>query len=354
MAPKISTLLGLLVAILITGTWAIALDFTRSFLERREFAQRDEIIRIRTEAAADSVARALHDDWQSLRFVASQIPLNGIERIHGMLGALSSDDKRIVAANYVTASGIAEASSHPQLRGLDLSDRPWFARGLQGSFAGDVRDAATLNTFIGGSKDNPARVIDLAVPVVRDGRSIGVASLHIRKEWIERYVEELESSLKIDLFLLSRDGQVLHSSNDIPSAPGSLESWRAAAIGEAAGLRETWPDGRRYDVSVVPAVQWADLPDFGWRMVGRLAADAPMGRQSASLLGLPWLLALLALATAVLVVMFALVARPLGRLAAFADRLADRGSESAGYPPSEQLTAETAALSAALSRLEKL
>ena len=353
MAPKISIILGLLVAILTLGTWALALDYTQSFLARREFSQRDEIIRVRTEVAAESVARTLNDDWEALRFVASQIPSSSPERINGMVHALASDNARIIAANYVTASGFAEASSQPRLQGLNLGDRAWFARGLQGSFAGDVRDAVTLNTFLGGSPDNPARVIDLAVPVIQDGRSIGVASLHIRKDWLERYISDLEESLIIDLFLLSREGRVLHSSQDVPSAPDTLGSWRAAAIGEPAALRETWPDGQPYDVSVVPSVRWADLPDFGWRMVGRLAAEAPIGRQAASLHGLPWLLGLTALAVAVLLVMYGLVSRPLARLAAFADRLADGGSETAGYPPSEQLTAETAALSAALSRLDK-
>ncbi|MDO5527924.1 MAG: hypothetical protein Q4F71_00835 [Paracoccus sp. (in: a-proteobacteria)] len=353
MKPALGTWFGLFATTLAAGTAAMTIGYGLSFLEAKTASERDEIIRIRTQAAADAITRALGDKWERLQYVAEEFPSSTTERARGMIDTMVGDGHRVPWAGFASAGGVVAMSSEPTAEGRDVTERAWFASGMQGPFAGELRDARFLNTLLGGSTANPVRVVELAVPVGEISAPQGVLALIVRQDWLDDFVTELGESLKIDLFVLARDGSGLLSSGGDLALDSTLPSVRAAATGEAVSVRETWPDGEEYDVSVVPSMHWGDMPDFGWRILGRMDADAPMGRQVAGDSGLPWLGGLLAFALALSVLFQLIFVRPFGRLASFADELAEKGADGAPYPPHENTTRESTQLSAALSRLDR-
>ena len=308
----------------------------------------DTAVRVRTEAAGEVLARTIHGDWRDLQVVATraaEAPLTLRPVLDGMRG----DGTRVSWAGVADTAGRVVAASGGLLDGADVSERPWFRQGLRGGFAGDVHDAVLLAQLLGADGAEPLRFIDLALPV-RDtaGEIIGVAAVHIDAAWLRETLRETGEMLEVDLFLIGADGIVVAG----PSDAGEPTLLAAARAGAAMEGRAEWPDGGTYFASLVPEVGYADLPSFGWRLAGRIRADAFRPGMAALATGAS-ITALIALALlAGLTALFvAIYVRPLGHLARAAERMAE-GAED--YPPELGSTREAATLSAALARLQAL
>lgn len=112
-----------------------------------------------------------------------------------------------------------------------------------------------------------------------------------------------------------------------------------------------WPDGQEYFASLVPQVTYGDLPNFGWRMIGRLdpatldfrAGLVRSGALYAILAGIVFVLG-------VAVIYGQIFLAPFARLANSAQRIADGSPE---YPANSRITREAAQLSEALTRLQQ-
>ncbi|MFC0407638.1 diguanylate cyclase [Roseomonas elaeocarpi] len=111
-------------------------------------------------------------------------------------------------------AGRVVASSSNLLLGADVSARPWFARGRDGLFVGDVHDAVLLARLLPQRDGEPWRFVDIALPLRSpDGRLLGVLGAHIDWRWAaaqERStVLPFGSRRGIDLLVVARDGEVL-------------------------------------------------------------------------------------------------------------------------------------------------
>ena len=101
----------------------------------------------------------------------------------------------------------------------------------------------------------------------------------------------------------------------------------------------------------MPQVTYNSLPNFSWRMIGRLDAAAfrpniATVQRGAILAGIGMVLVMVA-ATLIYIRIFL---RPVAKLASSAGRIAAGSDE---YPPASTVTRETAELSAALVRLQE-
>src|SRR5690606_2987421 len=79
--------------------------------------------------------------------------------------------------------GIVEASTGGVLLGMDVSDRPWYAKGMESPYVGDVHHALLLDEKLGNDGE-PLRFVDIAVPI-RDpeGKFQGVLGAHLNWRW---------------------------------------------------------------------------------------------------------------------------------------------------------------------------
>lgn len=357
MARKPATVLSLAAALygfvglsaLLFGAVTAYLVFDRTRLVQD--AALAEAVEVRGSHAALEFARVLHQDWQNLTIIGERLALRDPASLRAALDLTVGDGSRVSWAGFAGTDGVVAASSNGVLMEADVAARPWFQRGLNGDFAGDVHEAVLLNRILGGTEAEPLRFIDLAAQVVDpDGGVQGVLGFHINFAWAEAYLAETARSLAVDLFLVNLAGDVIIATDESAVAPSDLPVFRAAAAGVAHAGREAWPDGVTYFTTVVPQVGYSDLPSFGWRMVARIAPDvfdaarADLARQIVQVLAAAGLLLLL------LTVLFSrMFIRPVGELADNAQRIAAGADD---YPLESRSTAELAILSAALATLQ--
>ena len=156
--------------------------------------------------------------------------------------------------------------------------------------------------------------------------------------------------LGINAYLVGQDGKVVLATGMEDQNKAALQSFQQAHAGLSGAQRERWSDGHVYFTDVLPAVSYRDLPNFGWRMIGRMDSDTfspdliGLGRAVGA--DLLVLVVLLALMTVVFVRVFIW---PLSVLSGRAERIADGSDE---YPGEASRTQEGMRLSAALTRLQ--
>ena len=312
-----------------------------------------EAVKIRGKHAAIDLARVFDQDFHDRQYLADHLAQDDPATLQGQLDLMAGNRERIVWAGFAGTDGIVIRGSHDVLQGADVSARPWFRRGLVGNFAGDVQDAILLNAILGGTTDDPIRLLDLSAPV-RDanGQVLGVLSLRINFAWAEAFLTELAQSLELDFYLVSQDGSVIIATDGSEPGPRDLPSFRAAASGVAYSGSEIWPDGIEYFTTVIADVTYpdGDLPSFGWRLIARIGPHSFDAAASDLDRVLTLVLMVAGLSLVILTIGFNLVfIRPFGVLADNAKRIADGSDE---YPLDLRRTRELQQLSAALAQLQ--
>lgn len=311
----------------------------------------DRSVITNTESLALDFARALYSDWEEIAYLAAIAANLSTEDLHARFDGIVGTGSRISWVGLTGLDGHVIAASGGLLEGVDVSARPWFAAGLRGAFAGDVHDAVLLSRLLGGTEFNPLRFIDFAMPVLNDaGNVIGVLASHTTFDWVERYLRESADKRDIDIYLVGAGGNVAFTTDHTKVDLASVQSLRAAATGIAAQTRETWPDGQEYFATTIPAVTYADLPSFGWRLVGRVHGDknaADRRRFESSLIAIITGAAIIFVAYITAFVLIFL--RPMIRLVKSAEKIA-AGEQV--YPPESRSSAEAIRLSWALARIE--
>lgn len=309
-------------------------------------------VRFRTDSAASSLARTLEREWRDLAHFSDQLPALDQSSLNALLTGANGDGGRVSWMGYADLNGEVVAASNGMLVGASVDQRPWFRGGLNGGFAGDVHEAVLLAQLLNPDGEDPLRFIDLALPV-RDAEAnpAGVLGMHINAEWLTEYLAEMSDIYGLDFYLLNPNGTVsAATTGDFPTS-ADLQIIRAAQAGVPSSALETWPDGREYFASIVPQVTYGDLPNFGWRMIGRLDVNTLDFRAGLIRSGVAYaLLASVALILLATLIYARIVLAPIGRLADSAHRVADGSQE---YPAESRSSREAGLLSAALARLQQ-
>lgn len=306
----------------------------------------DTAVRMRTQSAATALGRTLDSDWQSLTFLSQSLPIENPAAIKSMMEGIQGDGSRIAWVGYAGMDGKVRVSSNDSLIGVDVQARPWFQQGLDGNYGGDLHPALLL------APDDPSRqFIDLARPVRgADGVVNGVVAFHINASWLQRYLTETAQGLTIDLFLISPTGSVSLASNGSGNELLDRDIARIARTGANVGTREVWEDGNTYFSTLVSDVTYGEVPNFGWRMVGRI--DTQLVNPIVDKL-IKGGLVLMVLSSGVAIVLSALYARvylvPIARLSAAAHRIRNGSRE---YPPAARSTADAHAIASSLLDLQ--
>ena len=306
----------------------------------------------RTTAAADSLARTLERDWRDLHVLARRVPDLSGGPLTQLLNGASGDGSRISWMGYADLDGTVLAATDDLLLEQDVGQRPWFRGALSGGFAGDVHEAVLLANLLENDSSEPLRFIDLALPVMdRNGDPAGVLGMHINAAWLTAELRQLSRVYELEFYLLNPAGEVSASAGRDIIAAGGQQILRAASVGVETGRRDSGSDGRDYFWSLVPQVAYGDLPNFGWRMAGRLEADRLNFGVDLMRNGAAYAVAAMVAAIAILTYLFVqVIVAPVARLAASAERISQGSDE---YPANSRLTRETAQLSLALARLQQ-
>lgn len=337
-----------LLTMLIVGTGAALFINSRS--EALIDQSLDRAVRVRTTSAAQNMARSLFADWQALGFLAKAASGRDAEAIRDLMNGVRGDGSRISWIGFANIDGEVVEAAEGMLVGQDVSARPWFMAGLVGSYAGSVHEALLLAKLLQDESGVPPEFIDLAQPVKnQDGDTIGVVAMHIDAAWMERLLKESADDLSMDLLLFDASGKLILSSTEVQGSVGDhLRS--AVQIGTADASQEVWGDGTRYFSSLVPRITYENLPNFGWRLAGRIEADSlgsSLGNLRAAVLtALAGAVGLLLLATFGYARLFL---APLTALGASASRIAEGSRE---YPVEVGSTREGAQIAAAVARLQ--
>lgn len=321
----------------------------------RSITQRQAVATLQTtaEAVSAQLGRGLQDQWTEVKRLAAFAEQGDDKRtLRLRLDTIVATDQQYAWLGLADPAGVVTVASGGLLDGASVLERPWFKAGITGPFAGDVHEALLLQKLIAPNAKEPIRLIDFALPVKRgDGVPVGVLGAHVRWEAVRELFQAPRAGGTIELLLLSADGTVLVGPQALEGKKLPLSFALAAGQGIARTGVETWPDGKSYLTSVLPAVGSGDIPSFGWSLVARQPVELALIDTYAANSRLLPVIMLCGLAIVAVAVAFAWwVARPLSRLAAAADALS-HGSAKAPVPH-ERLYREVSVLSDSLARLD--
>ncbi|MGF1619342.1 MAG: cache domain-containing protein [Rhodomicrobiaceae bacterium] len=304
----------------------------------------------RTEMAREQLTGRLDQLWHEVKVLSTQVQTGNPEQLRERLTLLSQVDNRFNWLGFADVSGRVIASSNGMLEDANVAQRPWFARGLEAPFAGDVHEAVLLKNLL-PMRDEPYRFIDFSAPVRdADGKTIGVLGAHMDWKWVKGVIHSFQSFGKQAL-LISQNQQILHGPIDSQGAELSGGLATAAASGARIARAERWADGKTYLTVALPVGTAADAPSFGWSLVLRQEADAASVHAGSLLRDYVMLAGI-----AVLVSLFGMCAliisnaAPITRVSRFASTIADE--IDAGVPPDPVGCAEAVGLTNALTKLQ--
>ena len=348
------TLRGALAGFVLIGIFIAALGVLTFVKDQHRIYQNSALeraVNVRLNGIELGLGRALNTNWEQLNFLAKTLPDMTPEARRAALDVTVGNGTRVAWVGLTSPDGIVLTSSNGLLEGESMAQRPWFQKGFQQDYAGDVHDAVLLSKLLNGNSKNPMRFIDLARPIINgEGNTIGVLGMHINFDWVKQHVSESAIALGMHAYLVNESGHVVLATDGAQYDRLDLASIRSASSGFGGSQLEVWPDLRTYFTSVLPRVTYGNLPGFGWRIVGRLdpneftLADSNLITNALKLIAT--LAVILLVTTAVFCRVFIL---PIEKLAQSAIRNAYGADE---YPFEAHQTVEISRLSTALAVLQ--
>lgn len=175
----------------------------------------------------------------------------------------------------VDPDGRVRSAADGLLEGEDVSARPWFRAGREGTFIGDAHEAVLLAKKLPKPPNGePLRFVDFAAPIHDDsGRLRGVVATHAHWAWVievlDNFLPEANRPEDIDVFIVSRAGEILHPYERI----GELAL--PHPLPESGGHAVVDWSGRRYLTSRA-VVTSATTTDLGWQVIIRRPLDSAL------------------------------------------------------------------------------
>lgn len=313
-------------------------------------------LRVAGEQSGARLARGIYGPWREIEGLAALARTEGPQGLFRLrLDTAKRLDDRLSWLGVAAPNGLVIAAADGALEGKDVGDRAWFRNGLDGAYAGDVREAVLLQRILAPDPSGePLRVLDFSKPLHRasDGALVGVIGAHVQWNAVRDLVREAVRPERADILLVSRDGTVIVGP---PGVEGTriqhLRGAAAAGQGVVATAEEDWPDGGRHLSVTMPVPGFRNMPSFGWSLILRQPTSvAHAGAKDLAGRMLPQMFAASLALLAAGLVLARILARPLESLAASAEALA-QGAADAPMPEHRDYR-EAAVLGAALARLQ--
>lgn len=209
-----------------------------------------------------------------------------ISEKRSLLEKLQSTYPNYAWIGLTSPQGRVIASTNQILEGKDVSSRPWFRMGQITPYVGDVHEALLLAKLLPNPPGEPLRFVDVAAPVIdSQGKLQGVLGAHLSWDWARQVQQDFhqpwQQHSQVEVFIISKEGNVLLSSPQLQSKMLKLRSLKVAQT-QGQGYRvETWPDGQKYLTGFTRTTGLDDYPGLGWITVVRqptAIAFAPASR----------------------------------------------------------------------------
>ena len=229
-------------------------------------------------------------------------------------GLASPEAKRVLEVIEATApsvnlwvgladeDGVVRASTGNRLLGASVRERPWFQRGAEGLFVGDVHPAKLLATLLPAAHyGEPQRFLDYAAPLFREGQRIGVLGVHASWSWAADVIDTVlpaeAKAAGIEIFIFNREGDVIFApggqSQKLADAGVRIPNFDSGVAGPAL---VKWHDGGEHLSAAVRLPAQEKVSDLGWTIVAR----EPAGRVFAAVKDATLKVLLIGIATALL------------------------------------------------------
>jgi hypothetical protein len=201
-----------------------------------------------TPAIAARIAALLDQQWDHLQWVAHSVqefwPPQDVEELRFILETAHNNAPHIIWIGVATVQdGRVLAAVRGLIEGADVSQRPWFEIGTRRDGAVDVHDAVLLQHAL---RRDPSlgmlRLVDFVSPI-RDasGAIVAMIGSHILWDWVVGLIQREQAMARARIALVSASGEVL-------LAPAGV------------------PEAQILATPLLPVVQRADTPSFGWRI----------------------------------------------------------------------------------------
>lgn len=210
-----------------------------------------------------------------------------------MIAALARVNPGMLWIGLTNPNGEVIAARQGFLEGKDVSKRPWFQKGLNGSTIMDVHEAVLLAKLLPPKADGPYRFIDFAVPFefksasATDPVAKGVLGVHIDWDWLLKEViyRYASNSNGFHYLVVTRDGDLR-----VSTSPDWYETANMAQLKEQVGrvggevknpakLRLTVDGGLHKDFIYkrISTDETPELESVGWEVIA-IVDDSTLGR----------------------------------------------------------------------------
>jgi PAS domain S-box-containing protein len=227
---------------------------------------------------ASRLDRATFERYREVQLMADRLGSVGDRRtVARELGAMQASYRHYVWLGLTDPAGVVRTAGGGLLEGEDISGQPWFGKGLEGRYLGDVHQAMPPLTRLLDKKPEGGaapRFFDIAFAVRDDqGRLRGVLGAYVSWEWAKEVRKTIFTPVDrhstVEPLIVSRTGEVLLGPSDLEGRRMDLPSIARAAKGEAGYDVETWPDGRTYLVGYARTRGHEQSPGMGWTILVR-------------------------------------------------------------------------------------
>lgn len=149
------------------------------------------------QSTASEIAHTLSDSLETrqheVALIGSLVGLSQLKEFNALQEVLDGLKQRQPTYAWIGLTkpdGVVFAATDGLLKGVDVSERPWFIQGVQGPFLGDPHDAKLLAKYMRpGADGGLSRFLDVAVPVRNhSGHTIGVLGAHLYWDWVHEVV----------------------------------------------------------------------------------------------------------------------------------------------------------------------
>lgn len=247
------------------------------------YAHQDQLVDGRASELlhlADSVAAVLS---QNLQERSREIELLAQSPLY-VRGALDSPDIRAnlarVQRSYPIYSwiGVADlqgnvlSATQDMLVGKSVAQRPWFQKGREATYAGDLHDAPLLGNLLKSTtKEWPIRFIDFTSPIRgEDGQVRGVLGAHTNWRWAGEVVGSVTpmdaNTTRTEIFIVNQRLEVMYPS--VASAGGNEMRVPEIKAGQSIGFL-SWGGPEQYLTTASAVKPPPGAEHLGWQVYVR-------------------------------------------------------------------------------------
>ena len=261
-----------LLSILLTVILTVMIERTASAQVRSSIGANLAELANETTSRLD---RSLFERYREVELMAARLSRwQATEDIQRELDSMQASYPLYAWIGLTDPAGTVMAATRGLLKGVDVSDRPWFANVRHGQNLGDVQEALMLSKLMGNPGKEQLRFVDLAFAIPNGaGQPAGVLGAHLSWAWAQDVRQTifmpLGRSRTVEPLIVSTDGTVLLGPTELEGTQLAQASVKAAAAGESGFRIERWADGRRYLVGFSKSRGYRSSPGLGWTVLVR-------------------------------------------------------------------------------------